>query len=72
VAKFLIDNGVSTRTKITPKNLEGEFGDCVPCPFEIEPIHSAAQIRDSEVAIKFIDLLISNGAKRINRNSNLQ
>ena len=62
VAKFLIQNGVSTRTKITPKNLEGEFGDCVPCPYEIEPIHSAAQISDSQIAIKFIDLLVTNGA----------
>jgi cytohesin len=62
MAKFLIESGVSTRTKITPKNLEGEFGDCVPCPFEIEPIHSAAQINDSHVAIKFIELLVSNGA----------
>ena len=62
VAKFLIQSGVSTRTKITPKNLEGEFGDCVPCPYEIEPIHSAAQISDSKTAIEFIAILLSNGA----------
>ena len=72
VAKFLIENGVSTRTKITPTNLEGEFGDCVPCPFEIEPIHSAAQISDSEVAIKFIDLLISKGANINAKNKHKQ
>lgn len=72
VAKFLIGNGVSTRTKITPTNLEGEFGDCLPCPFEIEPIHSAAQISDPEVAIKFIDLLITNGANINAKNKHKQ
>jgi ankyrin repeat protein len=62
VAEFLIQSGISTRTKITPRNLEGDFGDCVPCPFEIEPIHSAAQITNPELAIRFIDLLVSNNA----------
>ena len=72
MAKFLIQSGVSTRTKITPVNLEGEFGDCVPCPYEIEPIHSAAQISDPQVAIKFIDLLTSNGANINAKNKHKQ
>lgn len=62
VAKFLIELGVSTRTKVTPVNLEGDFGDCVPCPYEIEPIHSATQIRDPKISIQFLDLLLSHGA----------
>ena len=62
VAKLLIKNGISTTTKITPVNLEGDFGDCLPCPYDIEPIHSAVQIKDTQLAIEFIDLLISNNA----------
>jgi|GEM_PF-3482623 len=72
IAEFLIKNGVNTRTKVTPVNFEGEFGDCVPCPFEIEPIHSAVQLTDTALAINFIDLLISNNADVNAMNKNRQ
>ena len=62
IAKYLLQQGLNSRIKVTPVNLEGEFGDCVPCPYAIEPIHSAVQLTDISQVKKFIDLLIDYNA----------
>ena len=62
IARYLLSKGLDARVKVTPVNHEGEFGDCVPCPFGIEPIHSAVVLSDMLLAKKFINLLVEYNA----------
>lgn len=70
IAEYLLHNGISAHTKITPVNLEGTFGDCLACPFEITPLHTAVQIENVNLAKQFIDLLLEHGADINAQNQN--
>lgn len=58
IVKYLLELGISSREKDTQFNPEGNGGDCVTCPFDIEPIHSAVELNDTILSNNFIDLLI--------------
>ena len=47
IAKYLLQQGLNSRIKVTPVNLEGEFGDCVPCPYAICLLYTSPSPRDS-------------------------
>ena len=60
--KLLLEYGLPINKKSTPFGEEGGFGDCIQCPVNITPLHSAVLLNDSIASIKFIDLLLLHQA----------